>query len=529
MVQVERKIGFMGESGTSEDELTTEIAAPVPYSNRSPWTHGNLVMGITPGKLASIMETVRQGDVPAEYLELCQEIERRDTHYRSVLSTRKHSVESLKLSVEAVSDDKTDQDIAEAVRVDILKHSGIRNLIKDSLDALGKGFAVSEIIWDTTGPRWKPKRFQFCDPRWFAYDKTDGRTLCLRDPQGSTLNILKTPNFVTHEPFLLSGPQILSGLSYTALFMWLIKNYDVTSWAAFVDRFGYPVRLGKYGRKATPEDITTLKRAVAAIGSDVGAVIPDSMILEIIEAKTTSQTADVYERLANWVNKELSKLVLGQTASTEGQPGSLGNQQGQEEVRQDIIDADAIQLEETLNRDLVIPYCRLNFGDSEAYPRLILRRADEQDVTLIVDSIEKLGPLGFKVKSEEIRNLLGLSKPDDNDEVIGGMATTPPVSPNTPAANSQQKALNAQTDPGNSPAAAVEDELIGAAETSDFVSISDDIAAVLEQAATDSNDFEGFKSRLESLVPTWPADKVAELIAVATFKARARGDSEFDS
>ncbi|UTC47228.1 DUF935 family protein [Treponema vincentii] len=41
----------------------------------------------------------------------------------------------------------------------------------------------------------------------------------------------------------------------------------------FADRFGYPVRIGKYGRKATKEDIATLKRAVA-IGSDVGAVIP---------------------------------------------------------------------------------------------------------------------------------------------------------------------------------------------------------------------------------------------------------------
>jgi len=139
--------------------------------------------------------------------------------------------------------------------------------------------------------------------------------------------------------------QITSGLSFTALFYWLIKNYDVTSWAAFADRFGYPIRMGKYGKKATKEDIATLKRAVAAIGSDVGAVLPDSMLIDIVESKTTGTNSLVYQNLAEWVNKELSKLVLGQTASAEGTPGKLGDSDIQQEVRDDIAKADALQFE----------------------------------------------------------------------------------------------------------------------------------------------------------------------------------------
>ena len=41
-------------------------------------------------------------------------------------------------------------------------------------------------------------------------------------------------------------------------------------------------------------------------------------------------------------------------------------------------------------------------------------------------------------------------------------------------------------------------------------------------------EFESFREELQKLVQNWPPDKIAECIAVATFKARALGDAEFD-
>lgn len=60
-----------------------------------------------------------------------------------------------------------------------------------------------------------------------------------------------------------------------------------------------------------------------------------------------------------------------------------------------------------------------------------------------------------------------------------------------------------------------------------YVQISDDIAAVIEKAVGMATDFEGFRQELQKLVKDWPADKIAECIAVAMFKARALGDAEF--
>ena len=416
------------------------------------------------------------------------------------------------------SDDKAALEIADAVNEDIISHADSMDLIKNALDALGKGFSVNEIIWDTSGSRWKPETFMFRDPRWFAYDKESG-VLSLRDAYGLELHPLEPYKFIVHEPNLLSGKQITSGLSFTALFYWLVKTYDVTSWAAFADRFGYPVRLGKYGRKATKEDIATLKRAVAAIGSDVGAVIPDAMAIDIIESKTTAGNSEVYEKIAEWADKQLSKLVLGQTASSEGTPGKLGDSQDQQAVRQDILKADVRQLEQTLNRDLVIPYVDFNFGAQEKYPKLRIKYVEPKNVQLIVDSVTKLVPLGFKVKAQEMHALLGLSAPEKDDDILTAPA---PYAPEMNAQNGGSIVLNAS---GAENTAAGNDEQ--SENESDFIEITDDIVQVLEKAMDAATDFKSFEAELEKLITGWDAAKTARTMAIAFFKARAEGDAHF--
>jgi len=514
-------LGRLGKNKTDEKKfvnkkiLAEQRATPVANSNRDLWS-GGLVAGLTPERLASILDKVRRGDIPAEYLEIAGELEERDAHYRSVLSTRKHAIEGLEMYVQSAGDDKEALAIAEAVTEDIAEHSDMMDLRKNALDALGKGFSVNEIIWNTSGSKWKPETFIFRDPRWFAYDKKSGM-LSLRDVYGMELSPLDPYKFIIHEPNLLSGKQITSGLSFTAIFYWLVKTYDVTSWAAFADRFGYPVRLGKYGRKATKEDIATLKRAVAAIGSDVGAVIPDSMVIDIIESKTISGTSEVYEKIAEWSDKQLSKLVLGQTASAEGTPGKLGDSQDQQAVRQDILKADVRQLEQTLNRDLVIPYVKFNFGTQERYPKLKIKYVEPKNVQLIVDSVTKLVPLGLKVKPQEMNALLGLSSPEKDDEVL----TVPsPLGFDMNSQNKSRIALNASE--------VSSDEIELDEHESGLIEITDDIAEVIEKAADRAVDFKSFETELEKLVSGWDAEKIARTMAIAFFKARAQGDNDFE-
>jgi phage gp29-like protein len=323
---------------------------------------------------------------------------------------------------------------------------------------------------------------------------------------------------VVHEPHLVSANQITAGLALPALYYWMLKSYDVTSWAAFIDRYGYPIRIGKYGKKATEQDRATLKRAVAAIGQDFGAVIPESALLEIIESKHASETSNVYKNMADWVDKQISKLILGQTMTTD-EGSSRSQSETHDKVRDDIADSDIQQVIETLNSALTIPYINLNFGEQENYPKIDLFKPDEKNIEQIITAVERLGPQGLEAKADEVRSLLGLSNPEEGDEVIGGR---PEYGVPAPGDESDGPELNAERSEAPDRLDALIDE-----SGSGYVRISDDVAAVIEKAADRATDFDSFREELQKLVQSWPPDKIAECIAVATFKARALGDAEF--
>ena len=292
----------------------------------------------------------------------------------------------------------------------------------------------------------------------------------------------------------------------------MLKSYNVTSWAAFVDRYGYPIRIGKYGRKATEHDRDTLKCAVAAIEQDFGAVIPESAALEIIESKTAGSTSAVYERMAGWIDRQISKLVLGQTMTADA-GSSRAQSETHDKVRGDIADSDIRQIVETLNAALTVPYVKLNYGEQERYPKIDLHKPDVKNIVQIIAAVDRLGSQGLKVRADEVRSLMNMTNPEDGDDVIGGRSG---------GGLEQGPELNSEHGPG--------DELDRLAEEGDgWTVISDDIAGVIEKAADRATDFASFRAELRGLVEGWPADKIAECVAVATFKARAMGDAGFDS
>jgi phage gp29-like protein len=212
---------------------------------------------------------------------------------------------------------------------------------------------------------------------------------------------------------------------------------------------------------------------------------------------------------------------------TTDEGSSRSQSETHEKVRDDIADSDIQQIIETLNIALTIPYINFNFGEQEDYPRIELFKPDEKNVEQIIDAVEKLGPQGLKVKADELRSLLGLTNPDEGDEVIGGRTAYAPsefglAAPGDNIDEPQNPALNAEQ-----PQALDElDALIE--EGGGYIPVSDDIAAVIKKAADAAVDFETFRAELKKLVTSWPPDKIAECIAVATFKARTLGDAEFD-
>lgn len=389
--------------------LTEEESAPTLAGVRQilgdhPW------QGMTPMRLARCLRAAEQGDADS-YYEIAEEIEEKDPHYRAVLATRKLQVSQLPVSVEAASDDAGDQADADFVREHLVDTRLVRRYLFDQLDAVAKGISIGEICWTTGASLWLPSRINRRDPRWFEFDRENGQTLLLK---GGAAGIgpaepLKPWGYVVHTHRTKSGLPVRGGLARTACWLILFKAFDVKSWVEFLEGYGQPVRLGKYRPGASEEDKGKLLRAVRGMWKDSAAIIPDGMVVEWLEAKAAGNTT-LQQDFADWADRQLSKLVLGQTGTTDvGQ--HVGTAQAHDKVKDDIERDDAEQVADTINDALVRPLIDLNRGPRRRYPRIKIERPDAPDLKLYMDTVRVFVELGGEVEQSVVRDKLGLPDP----------------------------------------------------------------------------------------------------------------------
>lgn len=409
--------------------------------------------GLTPHRLASILREAENAS-PIRYLELAEEMEEKDLHYLGVLGTRKRSVAQLEITVDAASTDAIDVKAKDMVS-EWLDRDELETDLIDILDAVGKGFSRTEILWDMTPKAWTPLRLEWRDPRWFTFDPVDGRTPLLVDggasgnPYGSVLPPFK---YICHDHKAKSGLPIRGGLARAAAWGYLFKNYALKDWVAFAEIFGLPMRVGKYAAGESETNIRKLMQAVTDIGSDAAAVIPASMMIEFVTAGGGTGSADLYERLCDYLDKQVSKATLGQTATTDAAPGAglsgSGSQHG--DVRDDIKRSDAKQVAATINRDLVTPYIRLNLGQDVKPPKIRIGQAEAWDPQTMMPAVKTFVAMGGKVGKKQIADKLGLGTPDEDDELLTPEAAAPPPvgAAGTPPA---EIAPAGRSDPGVAP------------------------------------------------------------------------------
>lgn len=401
--------------------LTEEVAAATLGGVRSPLS-GHPGDGLNPIRLANILREADQGD-PVRYLELAEVIEERDPHYLGVLGTRRRSVSQIEITVEAASDDAFDVEMANMVR-EWLDRDELSDELFDILDSIGKGYSFTEIIWDTSEGQWQPERLEWRDPRWFRFDRVNLATPMKLDDHGQEVP-LEAFKFIYANVKAKSGLALRSGLARVAMWGWMFKAFTQRDWAIFSQTYGQPLRLGKWGAGASEADKNTLFDAVANIAGDCAAIIPESMSIDFVETSNVGASADLYEKRADWLDKQISKAVLGQTATTDAVTGGLGSGKEHRQVQEDIERADANALAAILNRDLIRPWIQLEHGPQKRYPRLKIGRPEPEDLKQIADALGVLVPIGLQVSESEIRAKFGFADPKPGDRIL--MASKPDV------------------------------------------------------------------------------------------------------
>lgn len=502
-------------------ELLQELVQASTTGVYQAWTVESVSATLDPARLRSILNAAAQGD-HYSYLTLAEEMEEKDPHYAAVLGTRKRAVSGLPVVVEAASEDEHDEQLADVVR-ELVEAPEFSDMLDDLLDAIGKGFSVAEPVWQLIGGQFWPTRYEHRDPRWFQFDKVTGQRLQLRSEGGDGLEI-PPGKLIVHKPRLKSGLPIRGGVARLVAVSFMCKAFGLKDWMRFAELYGMPLRIGRYGPGAKSDDIAVLRRAVAQLAADAAAVMPEGMKIEFQEIANATGGAELFERMAEWLDKQISKGVLGQTMTTDdGSSQSQANVHN--EVRMDILRADAKQLAATLNRDLVQTFIDLNYGPQERYPRIVLQVTEAEDLKALADALGPFIDRGLPVEASAILDKFGLSAPQSGAQMLRPQHAMQPLALNhqqTPCACpacGKRKALNAEQPPRRDEL----DELV-ADELGDWVPVMKPVLDPVQALAQRVETFDEFRAGLAGLLDQMDDSTLIERLALAAFKARAKGD-----
>ena len=211
------------------------------------------------------------------------------------------------------------------------------------------------------------------------------------------------PNrYIVHRGHLLSFPDNWGGPMRSLLFWWLLATMDREWWAKFLDRYGSPFLLGKY---SDDEGRSILERAFALATRLGGLAVSDETSVEIKQA-AASDSGEAYNNFLSICNREMSKLILGQTLSSEAQPTGLGagTSSIQETVRQDIRRFDARLLVETLRDQLIVQFCEINRLPGNP-PTLAWGSEDDAKSLATIALLKGLSEAGLQVADDSLSDL----------------------------------------------------------------------------------------------------------------------------
>lgn len=388
--------------------------------------------GLTPERLASILKEADQGDVYRQ-AELFEEMEEKDCHLGSVLGTRKLAVSGLKWEVLPASESAEDKKIAAAAKEMLDYIENLRDGLFDILDAVGKGFSVSEIMWEIAeGMVWiqainwvHQKKFTF-----YTQEKLLRTPRLITDAEPVYGEELVPNKFVLHRHRARSGATPRGGLTRPCAYMYLFKNFNIKDWVIFNDLYAVPMRVGKYKPGTGDAEKDALKRAVYSIGTDAAAVISDTTLIELLEAKNRGD-ASAFQALADFCERSMSKVVLGHTGTVESTAGKLGSEDQAKEVRQDLLEADGEALENTVKFQILKPWVAFNFGPDKGIPIFKLHYEAPEDLEGAAKVygilVKEVGFTGIPV--DHIHDRFSIPKAKEGEETVKPAAAAPPVPP----------------------------------------------------------------------------------------------------
>jgi phage gp29-like protein len=444
----------------------------------------------------------------------------RDDKVGSTLQTRKLAVVGREWEIIPASDRRQDQKVADFVK-DILLSFNYDAARRALLSGVVLGYKPAEIMWDySEGSIWI-KNIIGKSSRRFVFD-LESRMRMLTTSNMIEGEELPERKFVIFRNISDNGSPYGDGLGRMLYWpVWFKKN-AIKFWMIFADKFGSPTIIGKYPQGTQKVEQDNLLSALEAIQQESAIKIPDTMVIELLEAARAG-TVDTYERLCNFMNSAIAQVLLGQTLTSEiGSKGSYAASQTHNDVRAEYVKADADAICECQNNSLIRWIVDYNFPEvgRRGYPRVWIRTEDEEDLKPLAERDQILVQnIGLPVAKKYFYDTYGIPEPGDGEELVN--APQPPL-------NLRGGVEQGQPAPGEFSEASTIPALIDAQKNIDSL-VDNSLAesgldlSQLYRIVDEADSYEELQQRIAELYQGMDMTKMNEVLAQAVFIADLKG------
>ncbi len=313
-----------------------------------------------------------------------------DPHVTGNIQARLAGVQSLEYEI--VFDESNQQ--YKRIFEYVFNKIDIKKFIDKIMDAVFYGYNVLEINW----------QYEYVDgqlllipssitekPRsWFVFDNNN--ILKLNDLSKKTLPGYKFL-LIQHKPTYDNpyGEALLSKCLWPVVF----KKSGFTFWLLLAEKLGIPHLVGKTDATFGTEEFAAFMDALENLMQDGSMVIPVTDNVEAINPATTVNV-DIYDKLIDRCNIEISKALLSQTLTTDiGDTGSFAAAQTHKEVKDEVTNSDKMMVEEAIYK-LFKWVAYFNF-DNITVPFVSFYQKDDVDKPLaeFVDILTKNNQIKF--------------------------------------------------------------------------------------------------------------------------------------
>lgn len=355
-----------------------------------------------PGRIMAIMAAAESGNT-RDLFALYRDVVVADSHLQAEFTKRKLAVLGDVMTFRPVDkNNAADTSSAELVKNALTKCPGWRRSCSHLLDSSLYPVSLVEKVYRPTSTGYAlaalhPVPYQLLDfsaGRLMLYNVAPDTGVIL-----GTKHEADPARYIIHRGNLLSAPDNWGGPMRSILFWWLLGAMSRDWWTRFLDRYGSPFLVGKF---ADDEGKSILERAFSLSTRLGGLVTSEDTSVEIKQA-AAQDSGSAYEKFLSICQREKSKLILGQTLSSDAQATGLGSGTAdmQEGVRQDIRKFDAAMLTETLQDQLIAQFSNIN-GIAGNKPMLIWGADSSDEIRVMGSMFGSLANIGLEPSDDAI-------------------------------------------------------------------------------------------------------------------------------